>query len=990
MPSPPPIQVIPYRDDPLAALAAQLLARHQAQLPDLSQCSVILADTRHAPRLRQHLLQGAAGYGHHALLGPAIHSLAGWLSDQPLDIEQTLISPYAAELILIEALSAFPDLYQGANPWTLGEALLGLFNELSHAHLELPEDLASFTEQLARGYGIRGRHPASLLAEGKLVHTLWRAWQRQLAEEGHLDAAGIHLLKLAASLTQLRADEHLYLCGFQHLGRAECDWLRELLKRGQASLILHGDAERKPPLGSQPASPLMSLLQLLDMPPSSPAPALDPHADAFAACLDSVYGLGGATLDVRAKGFAREHPCSPLQGRLEVFNADGGEHEAQAIDLQIRRWLLQGRRRIGVITEDLRLARRLRALLERAGIDLEDASGWALSTTRAAAVLERWLQTLEEDFAQQPMLDLLKSPFMSDEPAREQHLATVFRLEQDIIQHENIGRGMARYRRHLNFRRRRLEHWPEQGFTLLLELLDRLDHAAAPVLALLRGEHPPAVYLDALEVSLQRLGLHARLLTDAAGAKVLQVLEELRAALDGRSLNMDWNGFRSWLARSLEGRYFKPLMKPSAVQLFSLEQSVLGRFDALILAGAERELLPGGAQASPFFNDAVRAELGLATQAEQQAIRFEQFRHALEAAPQVLVSVRREQDGEPIIPSPWLELLRRFHTLAYGNDLAELTLAPLLAHPDSQVFLADTRELPQPPAPPRPTVPPELLPERLSASSHQSLIDCPYQFFAAECLRLRPREEISEALQKSDFGERVHRCLEALHGDVPQLPGPWTSAFIPANRQAITDLLAEISRQVFAEDLEDNFQHRGWYRKWQAVIPDYVDWQIGRSEDWQPLAVEQRVETPLQHARRLVGRLDRVDRQRGLDPGEHGSGTPRLAIIDYKTGSAPGQAEVDSGEAVQLPSYALSQSGGQVEQVEYLLLDKQVKSGAILEGAQLAELSHAVAERLEHVLQDIAEGAALPAWGDEKTCGYCRMQGVCRYNATAELNGLQA
>src|SRR5690606_5726489 len=94
-----------------------------------------------------------------------------------------------------------------------------------------------------------------------------------------------------------------------------------------------------------------------------------------------------------------------------TLTADDAEHEARAVDLQIRRWWLAGHRRIALVTEDRKLARRVRALLARAGLALNDTVGWALSTTSAAAALERWLEAVEESFRASPLLDVLKSPF---------------------------------------------------------------------------------------------------------------------------------------------------------------------------------------------------------------------------------------------------------------------------------------------------------------------------------------------------------------------------------------------------------------------------------------------------------------------------------------------------------------------------------------------------------------------------------------------------
>jgi len=91
-----------------------------------------------------------------------------------------------------------------------------------------------------------------------------------------------------------------------------------------------------------------------------------------------------------------------------------------------------------VVSEDRRLARRLRALLERHRIPVRDRAGWALSTTAAASALERLLQCIEEDFPHQAFLDLLKSPFLGGEAST--HQACVRILERDVIQRENVAR----------------------------------------------------------------------------------------------------------------------------------------------------------------------------------------------------------------------------------------------------------------------------------------------------------------------------------------------------------------------------------------------------------------------------------------------------------------------------------------------------------------------------------------------------------------------
>jgi len=150
------------------------------------------------------------------------------------------------------------------------------------------------------------------------------------------------------------------------------------------------------------------------------------------------------------------------------------------------------------------------------------------------------------------------------------------------------------------------------------------------------------------------------------------------------------------------------------------------------------------------------------------------------------------------------------------------------------------------------------------------------------------------------------------------------------------------------------------------------DGQADRQRAWSFSAAEQQGEVELASGQQLRGRLDRID-----------SGTRGMAIIDYKTGSMPKQAAVDSGEDVQLASYALL-ADALPARVEYLQVDAKIHPGACLEGEELARLATAVGERLASVLADMETGAALPAWGDADTCRYCDMDGLCRKQAWLE------
>lgn len=958
---PSPVVLVPYGKDLLATAADHIIERCADRLPRLERVVVLLPDLQQGPALRRALTKAAAARGHSALLGPRIETIATLLADLCASTP-AVISDHSRELILLDALRQHGDLFAQADLLQLARSLLELFDELALQRRTLPRDLDQFRRLLARAYGIEGDAPSHLSREAQIVHTLWLAWHQQLESEGVSDRTSWYLDLLAEGRDAVPPEWQVFAVGCVELRPTESAWLRALIQRQQADVILQGGLNGS---GYHPDAPLHTLLHQLDvLTPQREHAASEPRTTA----LDAVFDLQRGNLGERAAALRNAFAASPLSGHLAIVAALDSEHEARAVELQVRRWLLEGKTRIGIVTEDRRLARRVRALLERAGIVLSDAGGWALSTTSSATVIERWLQAVEEDFSHQPLMDLLKSPFLlpddADQAADYQH--GIYRLEQDIILHENIPRGLDRFRRHLRYRQRRLG-WSSQANTTVTALLDRLARASKPFASLVdAAPRPMHRYLAALMESLATLDVLGSLGRDEAGAQLIEQLERLQQAALDRSVDCDWITFRTWLGTALEHSHFHPPGANARVQLLSLQQSTLAHFDAVLLAAAEQEFLPGGTQVSPYFNDSVRRELGLQGWGQRLALRLHQFRRLLEAAPTVVLTHRREQDGEPVLASPWVEAIRALHQQAYGDELSDPVLIEWLRNPESEIASPDTAALPRPSPNPRVQLPASRLPQVLSAAAQQHLIDCPYQFFAADCLGLKPVEEVREALEKSDYGERVHRCLEAFHGGIEGLPGPFPGSLRADNRTEALTLLESIARAVFAQDLEDNFLHRGWLQRWLALIPAYVDWQLQREAHWRPSETERNLEQPLANDWRIRGRLDRIDR----------NAEGQCAIIDYKTGSLPSPVAVHTGEAVQLVSYAMLLDDA--TQVEYLQLNEQIRSVAVLGGEQLEQLQHGVRTRLVQVLEQIAAGASLPAWGDPDTCAYCPMSGLCR------------
>ncbi len=955
----PTVHRLPYGEDPLKRLAEHLLEHHGHSLP---QTHVVLPTSAHE-RLRACLLAAAERHGRPALLGPHLHDLPG-LARHFTPPSGPTLGAGARELLLVDALRQHPDLFNRASPWALAESLARLFDELTLANA-LEGDERTLQQRLEQAYGTQNPH---LEREARLVHTLWQAYQQQLQHEGQLDDSGDYAHRLARLPECIPDDTPLLLLADPRWQGAERRTVATLLQRPHSTLFIVGD--RHDPRPSQPEAAVSRLLEdLLPHRPPPPPASAGPRGQLLHAC----YQIHPEPLAQRARQMKATLPRSPLSGQSAILQARDVEHQARAVALQLRDWHHQGLRRLGVVTEDRRLARRLRALLERHGLTLRDRSGWALSTSAAASTLERLLQCLEEDYPHQALLDLLKSPFLApeDPETRAQHLAQVHRLERDIIQRENIARGLQRYLHALDAREQRAEH--PLNYQALRRLLQRLERHTRALRELIHsGEHPAAHHIDTLRTALTQLEIETKLARDPAGARLLEELDNLAQAARRHPLRLHWHEFRAWLGRTLERYNFIP---PGSgdVTLLNFAHSAHHRFDALVICGLDRRHRPGHPD-GPFFNRRVRLELGLGDPHDPQDLALHQFRALLEAAPRLLLTSAPEDPDTPD-PDPWLERLQRFHHHAYGDDLHPHTLAQWAARP------YPAQPGPPPPAPPtaspRPSARPHQLPDRLGAYAHQRLIDCPYRFYAGEILRLAAPEAVRETLAKNDYGNLVHRCLQAFHSGLPGLPGPYRGPWDENHAQEAIELLEHISETVFAPELRDHFAHRAWLERWRQRIPHYIHWQIQRARHWRIHRSEQRSELPLPELT-LTGRLDRIDHD-GC----------RQALIDYKTGTPPRKDDVAQGEDIQLIHYALL--APQISEALYLHLDHSnrsepgIREAVRLDEDQLNPLRNAVEQRLNAIFHALRRGdSGLPAWSDENTCRHCPYPGLCRREQWAD------
>ncbi len=887
---------LPFAADFVERCAQRIVAACRAQLPDLSRCLVVLPSPALAPRLRAALAAAAR----RTLLLPRIATLShlaepGLAGAQPDALRQ---------LLLYRQIKERGWFAEGAL-WEICAELLALFDELTERSVGLPGDEEALVARLAHAYALGDSVP--LRFEARVVHSLWRA-----------EASGAPSRRAAASMALAR---------FAKGAGAPLFALCEGEPSPQEAAFFEAYGARQPvtvfvPVRGGATAPT-ALLNLAWPLERGNAPALATRADQARDAL----------------------PESPFAGRLRLVGSAGLEEEALAVAAQVRRWLAAGKRRIALVACDRVATRRARALLERDGILVEDEAGWKLSTTRAAALVDAWLEVVAADAYHRDLLDLVKSPFVFADLSEGERQAAALQLEAGLARH-NLACGLRRYERALA---------RDADGELALRLLARIGQALGrmPV-----GAAPAAQWLERLEAALGELGALPALERDEAGRTLLELIRARCAELAGAGPRLAFGEWRAWLDREFERAAFVDRSIDSSVCITHLAATRLRSFDAAILIGADRDHLGPAASQAVFGSQAVRAELGLPTLAEAQARLRDDLAFLLVAADEVTATWQRLRGEEENLLCPELATLSLLHRRAWGDDL-------MGAAPAAEAHGAGAGGGTAMPAP---AAPPQRLPLRLPVSAYASLVACPYQFFARRVLGLAEAEEVREALEKRDYGEFVHRILKRFHERHPLLAD--------RSDEELGEALAAIAREEFAPVIAERFLDHAWQARWLARIAGYVAWARRREEAgwrWAGGELERERRLPLADGAPvcLYGRLDRLDRR--ADGAE--------AVLDYKASRRQALRERLAGDDVQLAAYALLE-GEAVAEAAYVALEEERTSEVGL--PEVREAAAAQEERLAATYSALRAGAGMPAHGAEAVCAWCEVRGLCRKDYQVE------
>jgi ATP-dependent helicase/nuclease subunit B len=859
--------------------------------PDLSSALVLVPAWHHAALLRRALLDRLGP----SFIPPRIRTLASWLSQYPPEAGtqgtassgERLMSLYASlrELPWLKKLFAAR---RNTDLMPLAQTLLTICDELTAALL--PAALAQPEAIEDRWHAalaqLSPRAAALLSDEARLVWNLWQA-ERDARDPG---------IRLHAAMQRAATEAvlPLYWCAPAQPNALEASFLNAYALR-------------------QPVN-----LMILDWSQSIS------HAIYNAAWPELMEDIS----QTPASFDAIETPTG-----MSLHEAAGMEDEAQRAAQTIIDWLNNGKRRIALIPQDRVVARRVRALLERAQVVVSDETGWKLSTTRAAAVLHAWLALAASGGEVATLLDFLKSPFLFDDDQR----AAEQRAE---IERALLGGGIS------------------AGWSLMVNAVASFPQASSLIEAIAReaqrcsGRKTLTEWVDATLGAFDALGMKDGMAEEMAGAQVIALLDQIR--LEGEQLEARFSlaEWRALVDLQMEQTVFVAPRIEQRVMMVPLNGTSLREFDAAIVLGADSDHLPSRPAETLFFANAVRRELGLATRESRQRQQLRELTALLISCPEVVLSWQGWRGGETNTPSPWLQRLELVLDSAGCSKLPRHS--PRLPQ---KMLNAVPAQMPRPTAP-------ALMPDRLSASGYNSLVVCPYQFFASRMLRLSAADELSELPQKRDYGEWLHQILKQYHDTVHEQSVP------VQEREAC---MASVSEAVFTEILLKNPAALGYQSRWGKIMNAYVawansheaeGWQFGFGEQWQ-----ERLLSWEGGSVKLVGQIDRID------VGEDGE---RL-VLDYKSAKKDKlNNRLKTLEDHQLPFYGLLLDPAPAA-AAYVAIDDE--NPALAKADNYATWRDGLQSQIIANWQAMSEGASLPASGTQKNCDWCDARGLCRKGA---------
>lgn len=623
---------------------------------------------------------------------------------------------------------------------------------------------------------------------------------------------------------------------------------------------------------------------------------------------------------------ASERQLSGVQAIEVATPAD----EAQAVSLAIRA-ALDAPGTVALVTPDRGLARRVATHLKRWGVDADDSAGSPLSQTAPGMLLLALATAAAEGFVPVPLLALLKHPLVNGGQERMAWLDGARALDL-ALRGPRPAASLSGITAFLETGDERTEKTRKLALDWWRDVAPLLE----PAEAMFGNGGTLAQLLEVLRTTLEALcgdGVWA----GEAGRALADLFADLQAHADEGPARVEVVTLPRFLRQLLEAATARPARGGHPrVFIWGLLEAKLQSADMMILGGLNEGVWPALPTPDPWLAPAVRRQLGLPSLERRIGLSAHDLAGAL-GAPKVLLTRARRDTGSPTNASRfWL----RLETMA-----GELAL-PALRHDLLARALDAGDGQPRRERKPAPCPPVAARPKRISVTDVDRLAADPYSFYAKAVLKLAALEDVDAEPGPAWKGSLIHDVLDRWAKEDKYAPG----ALEARMRHALDGpAVHPVVRTLWLPRLIDAC---GWI---ETQVED------GRNEGRDPAASEVKGEA-VKDGITVHGRADRLDRTPG-----------GIAIVDYKTGSAPSNKQVKEGFALQLGllGFIASQGGferdnGTPDTFEYWSFARNGDSfGKISSPAGSSKSQIASDEFVDFIVGKFREAAARWLTGEE-------------------------
>ena len=581
---------------------------------------------------------------------------------------------------------------------------------------------------------------------------------------------------------------------------------------------------------------------------------------------------------------------------LSIVEAGTRGEEAGLIAVAMREVLEAPGRTAALVTPDRQLAEAVIAALRRWRIEVDDSAGRPLGVCAVGGFLQSMVTMVAESFAPVPTLAFLKHPLVAGGLPPASFRSRLRALELAVMRGYRPAEGLAGIRDRL------------VGDDDLLAFFEA--HLVAPLAPLTAAWEAPAPNLASLARALGGAAeaMAARRHNDdgtidladgachvwagedgAAAASLLASLSEHGAIHDADPMS-----FPQILAQLMSSRSVRQSWQthPRLAILGPVEARMQSA-DRIILGGFNEGNWPPRPEIDPWMNAEMRRVAGLQPHNWRTGLSAHDVWMAV-SSPEIIIT-RSLRDGDAVTtPSRWLQRLEAvLGALSIDNavDDGQRWRDQLVALSPVPPMAPCRRPQPKPPVSARP--------RRFSATEIDDWIADPYSLYARRVLGLRQLDEIDRPIDAALRGNLVHDTLAAFLTAFPRGP-------LPDN--AVDELMA-MARHQFDPFWQIPTVRHFWWPAFRTLASWFVETESRRREGLRDSHAEIRgaidVEAPGGPVT-FAARADRIDHLVGGG----------LAVLDYKTGRAPGVAEVAQGRRTQLLTEAVIAAHGGFEGLE--------------------------------------------------------------------------